>query len=127
MHKHHGPPDTSKGYEQSDLSISDILKGVIGFFAFTGVMGVAGVGIVWALGGLGWKDEAPRPMPPAPNPLLQSDASAKVDIWNLRYKEEIELGTYGPSTAKAGAQRIPIDKAMDLVAEQGLKSGGRTK
>ena len=39
---------------------------------------------------------------------------------NLLTKEDQTLGTYGWTNKGAGLVRIPIDKAMDLVAQRGL-------
>ena len=59
---------------------------------------------------------AARVEPPAPrlqeNPALDLDA--------LRAREERELSTYGWVDRPRGTVRIPIERAMKLVAERGL-------
>jgi hypothetical protein len=39
---------------------------------------------------------------------------------DIRLKEEQTLSTYGYIGEKAGSVRIPIDRAMDLIAQRGL-------
>lgn len=122
MHKQQGPPDTSKGYEQTDLSIRDITRGVIGFFVFTAIMGV----VVWVgMYPFGLtKPPAPqanRPIPKPPHPLVQNDVTSHVDMRNLRYQENRQLESGGKSEVSSG-QRMPIDEAINLMAERGLNS-----
>lgn len=123
MHKHHGPPDTSKGYEQTDLSITDITKGVIGFFVFTAICGIV-VFVGMYMAGLA-KEPPPqafRPIPKDPYPLLQNEATARVDMHNLRYRENQQLESAGASETVKGGQRIPIDSAIDILSERGVNS-----
>lgn len=123
MHKHHGPPDTSKGYEQTDLAVSDLLKGVVGFFVFTGGSAIAAFIGLYLYGGTKFVDAAVRPIPAAPNPLLQSETTAKVDIWNLRYREKQALTSFGDSKVAPGTKHIPIDSAIDILTRDGLPKG----
>ncbi len=122
-HGHHGPPDTSKGYEQSDLGIPGILKGVVAYFIFT-----AAVGAVVLIGFIAFHQNNPNPsdlaptrLPPQPYPLLQNDVTAHTDIWNLRSKEAylLENTTYVDKTK--GILRIPIEDAIDKAAALGPK------
>lgn len=63
-----------------------------------------------------------RRMPPAGYPLLQSNRTAQGDTYDLKKKDKEALHTYGPSQATPGAYKVPIDKAMKAVAEEGLPS-----
>ena len=61
----------------------------------------------------------PTPLPPRlqPNPLDQR--TAEEDIAILRTREEELLSTYGWVDREAGIVRIPIDQAIELLAEDG--------
>lgn len=63
--------------------------------------------------------EARRPHTP-PGPRLQTEFTA--DIERLRQIEEELLAGYGWVDRAAGRVRIPIERAMELVAEGGLRS-----
>ena len=58
----------------------------------------------------------PRTLPP--NPRLQEKPWE--ELQKLRAREEQILNTYGWVNKGAGTTRIPIDKAMDAVAQKGL-------
>jgi hypothetical protein len=65
--------------------------------------------------------EAPRPPAPIdlpPPPRLQADPAA--ERLSIRAAEERLLETYGWVDRRRGIVRIPIDRAMDLVAARGL-------
>ncbi len=53
-----------------------------------------------------------------PVPQLETDERNQLD--KIRLSEEQILGTYDYIDQKAGTVRIPIDRAMDLIAERGL-------
>jgi len=53
-----------------------------------------------------------------PGPRLQPDPN--LDMREMRAEEDALLSTYGWSDKSTGAVRIPIDKAMDLLAARGL-------
>jgi len=53
-----------------------------------------------------------------PNPKLEEDE--RVQLNDIRLKEEQTLSTYDYLDKNAGTVRIPIDRAMDLVAQRGL-------
>lgn len=55
-------------------------------------------------------------LPPAPNLLLNEPAN----LQQFRERELNELTTYGWLDKSAGAVRLPIDRAKDLVIERGL-------
>ncbi|MDQ4074993.1 MAG: cytochrome c [Chloroflexota bacterium] len=52
-----------------------------------------------------------------PPPRLQS--APQLDMAELRAREEALLGNYEVIDEEAGVARIPIDRAMELIAEQG--------
>ncbi len=53
-----------------------------------------------------------------PFPVLQ--VSPPADLKEFRAREEAELGAYGWINRTSGVVRIPIDRAMDLVLQEGL-------
>jgi hypothetical protein len=55
---------------------------------------------------------------PVPEPSLQVDEAA--DLARLRQQEDSILNNYGWVDQKAGIVRIPIERAMDIVAQRGL-------
>jgi hypothetical protein len=53
-----------------------------------------------------------------PSPQLEIDERTQLD--QIRLREEETLATYGWVDQKAGVVRIPIERAMDLIAQRGL-------
>jgi hypothetical protein len=53
-----------------------------------------------------------------PSPQLEIDERTELD--QIRLKEEETLATYGWVDQKGGVVRIPIERAMDLIAQRGL-------
>jgi hypothetical protein len=48
------------------------------------------------------------------------ETNERVEIKDFRLKEEQTLNSYGWVDEKAGVVRIPIDRAMQLLAQRGL-------
>jgi hypothetical protein len=123
MHNsHHGPPDTSKGYEQSDLSIPGIVKGVVFYFIFTGAVAVVVLVYLLIIGFAHDKkgeELGIQRIPAAPNPLLQNNTTARTDLWMLRARENYLLTTPSYVDDKHTTARIPIDEAIDKAAAMG--------
>lgn len=59
-----------------------------------------------------------------PQPRLETDE--RTEIFPFRESEEKQLHSYGWVDEKAGVMRIPIDRAMQLVAEHGLNTTPKT-
>jgi hypothetical protein len=53
-----------------------------------------------------------------PNPQLEIDERTQLN--QIRLNEEETLASYGYIDQKAGIVRIPIERAMDLIAQRGL-------
>lgn len=74
------------------------------------------------------RDPAPSPLAEAnvrrlpPVPRLQNNPEAAMA--RLRAREEAQLTTYGWIDRAAGVGRIPIERAIDLLIEQGLPGAG---
>jgi hypothetical protein len=58
-----------------------------------------------------------------PEPSLEEDERGQMR--DFRLKEEKQLNTYGWVDEKAGVAHIPIERAMELVAERGLPVRGQ--
>lgn len=123
-HGHHGPPDTSRGFEQSDISLKGLTTGVIVYFIFTGAVGLVVLLGMWlfhvnSAPPVGTNIEVGRRLPPAPNPMLQNNITARTDIWNLRAREDFLLNNITWVDQSKGTVRIPIDQALDRAAQLG--------
>jgi hypothetical protein len=124
------------GYERSDLRARGILY-------FLGGLAASVLLVYFIVGGLysfldkrSEKEQAPvsqlvnnaptdtRHIPPNyeekafPAPRLENDERGQLN--DIRLKEEQTLSTYDYIDQKAGTVRIPIERAMDLVAQRGL-------
>jgi hypothetical protein len=58
-----------------------------------------------------------------PQPRLETDETTEIN--NFRMQEEQTLNSYGWVDQQAGVTRIPIDRAMVLVAQRGLPTRPR--
>lgn len=116
------------GYEVRDLNVKAIRNATIGFFLFAAGSFVIGWWVYNAMNPAMTLDYQRTPdhrrMPPANYPLLQNNVTAKTDIMALRQAESLQLKTTGYTDASRTAVHIPIDRAMDLIATQGLKPTG---
>lgn len=121
-------PQTSTNEDSTvdgELNIRALVWMTAGLLLIVAVALVA----MWALG-FGIKDSlvAGDPPPPAlpearmehrpPAPNLQVDP--RQQLLDLRVDEESVLTTYGWVDEIHGLTRVPIDRAMDLLVEQGL-------
>ncbi len=123
---HHLDPDedalVKMGYELEDVQFKALGKSVIWFFAFVAFCGVAGVAVfVYFIGPSNWSNppETTTPfvsrIPGYPNPLLQTNETARSDIKDLRTKEnEFLHGKPSWVDRTKGTARIPIDQAIDM-------------
>ena len=117
-------PAPDGGFDR-DLDV----KSVVSFGIGLGLTMIVVLALVWLLLAH-WKTRQnardPRPPPMAeanvkrlpPEPRLQSDPVR--DMEELRAREDSVLGSYGWVDRPAGLGRITIDRAIDLVLEQGL-------
>jgi hypothetical protein len=135
------------GFEQRDIRIAGVIYFLVG-------LAVAGVIVYFVVSGLyaylqerSEAEQTPvsplvtstvkdtRHLPPEyngnfadylkknfPSPQLEIDERTELNIDRLR--EEQTLSTYDWIDQKAGTVRIPIDRAMDLIAQRGLPARG---
>jgi hypothetical protein len=110
-------------HERSDVNVRAILVFGIGLLLIAVIIHIA---LYWLLGF--FRDTSARREPPAspmraekevpPSPRLQ--VSPRDDLTAMRAAEEKELRTYGWVDKENKVVRIPIDRAMELIAERGL-------
>jgi hypothetical protein len=119
-------PLVDLGYEQKDIDPKKIFKVSMFFFGFAFFSYVLGWAILkWGFNYFedptGVNDLMSAKIPAQPNPILQTNVTAKTDLNVMRRHEDKELTTSGPSDHVAGANRIPIEQAIKLSAERGAK------
>jgi hypothetical protein len=129
----HDPSE--EAYEHQDLSASTIYAFLISLL----VGGLIVYFIVWGM--YRYMDARIREHQPPPNPLVQQaetdtrtvppdeikkfpeprlEKNERIEITDFRLKEEQILNSYGWIDQKAGIVHIPIDHAMELLAQRGL-------
>jgi hypothetical protein len=124
------------GYERSDIGVAGVLYFLLG-------LAVAGLLAYFVVDGLysylDKRSEAQQapvnplitnaptdtrhiandyPQTAFPNPRLETDERGQLNA--IRLQEEQTLSTYDWIDKNAGTVRIPIDRAMDLIAQRGL-------
>jgi hypothetical protein len=67
-----------------------------------------------------WRPLARHPLPPPPRLQLSPPA----DLKSFRAREETELSTYGWINKTSGVVRVPIERAMALVLDEGFPVRG---
>ena len=122
----HGPVDdpnfvNDKPYETRDVVLSTVLKSIFVLFAFVGATSVLTWGIFRIM--VPVHDERTSAFPLATVPLYppspQLQANPELDISRFRKDESDALTDYGRDS-KTGELHIPVDRALDLVAQEGL-------
>ena len=146
----HGPKpeeiDTSLGYEKSDVGVTGIVVFLASLLTFVGVCGV----LTWGMGKLinAWMNREDGPtskwattvnirqlgnLPNSPDmqqkvaeltekfptPRLQTD-DGNQDVADLHLREDLLLDNYSWVDQSQGKVRIPIEEAMELIAQRGL-------
>jgi hypothetical protein len=133
---HPANPAPNGGYERSDIGT----RGILYFLAGLAVAGVLAYfvvdGLYHFLDKRSEAEQAPvnplvtnapadtrhiandYPKEAFPNPRLETDERGQLN--GIRLKEEQTLSTYDYIDKTAGTVRIPITRAMDLIAQRGL-------
>lgn len=140
--------DASHGYERSDASTAGIFVFLISLGIFVAVAGVLCYGIGKVFNAAMNKEDGPNtkwtktadvrqlgnfPSSPElqnkmatlteqfPTPRLQSDsADGGQDLADLHAREDLLLDHYTRIDGEPGKVRIPIERAMELIAQRGL-------
>ena len=146
----HGPKpeeiDTSLGYEPSDVRVTGIVVFLVSLFIFVGVCGVITIGMGHLINAWMNKQDGPTskwatavdvrqlgnlPNSPDmqkkvaeltqtfPTPRLQTD-DGNQDVAELHQREDLLLDHYTWVDQSQGKVRIPIERAMELIAQHGL-------
>jgi hypothetical protein len=144
----HGPKDVdaSAGYEQTDVKVTGILVFLTSLFIFVGVCGVVTYGMGKLINAHMNKEDGPNskwtktaeirelgnlPSNPEmqnkvaeitrsfPTPRVQTD-DGNQDVVDLHQREDLLLDNYTWVDQSQGKVRIPIERAMQIIAQQGL-------
>ncbi|MGN6554178.1 MAG: hypothetical protein ACTHLW_10700 [Verrucomicrobiota bacterium] len=119
-------------YEKRDASAKWIF-GIIGFLFLVGMIMhfvLAGMVERWKKNPTsidpwtGLRRQARASSAPTPFPRLQ--ISPPTDLAEFRAREDAELHTYGWINRTSGVVRIPIERAIDLLAQSGLPTRAET-
>jgi hypothetical protein len=116
---------TGGGHEERDVSFRPIIIGLIGLLALL-VLGAILMRLLMGYLAVQQARTSPRANPLAqrfarqlpPEPRLQTDPLQ--DLLNLHKDEDALLNNYAWVDRKVGTVRIPIERAMELLAERGL-------
>jgi hypothetical protein len=115
------------GYEQPAVNLGRIIVWAIGLIVGIGVVLVIAtimllifasptISISVPPPGVAINQAVPTPLPPPPN--LETTPGQSSEF--VRSREESQLTTYGYLDRSKGIVRIPIDQAINLVAQRGL-------
>ncbi len=122
--RHGAPPESAgRGWELHDADPRVILKFGVGLAVSTILIVLF---LAWLFGVLARRDvtrtqpisAVSEPVREPPAPRLQVNPYG--DVETMRRHEQEVLSTYGWVDKNAGVVRIPIERAMDLVAQRGL-------
>jgi len=144
----HGPKevDASSGYEQTDIRVTGIIVFLTSLAIFVAVSGVLTYGIGKLINARMNREDGPNskwtktanvrelgnlPSSPElqnkiaeitktfPTPRVQTD-DGNQDVADLHAREELLLDHYTWVDQPGGKVRIPIERAMELIAQRGL-------
>ncbi len=144
----HGPKDidASAGYEQTDVRVTGILVFLTSLAIFVGVCGIVTYGMGKLINAHMNKEDGPNskwtktaeirelgnlPSNPEmqnkvaeitrnfPTPRVQTD-DGNQDVADLHQREDLLLDHYTWIDQSQGKVRIPIERAMQLIAQKGL-------
>ena len=123
MAEHHKGPVRSYDTELD-------MRSIVGFSVGVLVVTLVAAAVMWWMSSLfkrqeEAKDRAPSPLPEArldsipPGPRLQPSPPRDMD--ELRARDRNVLKTYGWIDQAHGVARIPVDRAIEILAEKGAK------
>ena len=110
------------GYEKRDINVRRVFLFGLLLIVLVGAVGIGTTVLVF-------KGTADRKADPSLSPLLESQqlppaprlqAYPQQDLKQLRAEEEKTLASYGWVDRANGVVRIPLDRAIDLIVENGL-------
>jgi hypothetical protein len=128
--KESAPQKTSPRHEITDAHAPSIIKFAIGL-ALVILLSLYAMARLADYFGEHQAQLGPQPSPLVRTrqvpPLPQLQVNPGTDLNEFRAAEEARLDGYGWVDRQNGIIRIPIDRAMDLVAQRGLPVRGETK
>lgn len=124
-------PHDSRGYESSDANVGSVAKFGLGLAI---ICGIALILMVVMLNRFRAEKKAAEPalsplaaqreaLPPEPRLQIKPEA----DMDKYRAVEDSLLQSYGWVSREAGVVRLPIDRALELVAQRGLPVRGEKR
>jgi hypothetical protein len=117
---HHSP--NGAGHEQSEVSVRLIVVSLAFLAVATLIVLVLVVGIFRYFYDSNGTAEATRLSQPVVPPEPRIEVAPYEQLQQLRVKEDHVLNTYALLDKSSGTVRVPIDKAIDLLAAKGLPS-----
>jgi len=117
---HHSP--NGAGHEQSEVSVRLIVVSLAFLAVATLIILVLVVGIFRYFYDSNGTAEATRLSQPVVPPEPRIEVAPYEQLQQLRAKEDHVLSTYALLDKSNGTVRVPIDKAIDLLANKGLAS-----
>ncbi len=117
---HHSP--NGAGHEQSEVSVRLIVVSLAFLAVATAIVFVLVVGIFRYFYATYSTEEATRLSQPVVPPEPRIEVAPYEQLQQLRVKEDHILSTYAWVDKDSGTVRVPIGKAIDLLAAKGLPS-----
>lgn len=115
-----------RGHEQQDLGIRMLFLSLLGLMLFTAIFAVL---MIWMWSGLDARQEPRREVS---SPLVETDVtppeprletrSGEV-LENMNAMRAMQSTTYAWLDRDNGIARIPVSRAMEIIAARGLDSG----
>lgn len=122
----HNVSSNGHAHEKSDASTQPIFRFITGLAIFVAVSMVA-MAMLYSyfteretVMDTSLSPVAKETPMPEPEPALQSNP--RIGLERMRTEEEVALTSYGWVDQPAGLVRIPIERAIELMAERGMPS-----
>lgn len=112
-------------YEKTDVQSAKVVRAGVGLLALVAVF----FALMWMLQGVLLRSEQSAQVPPHPMastlartepPLPRLQPNPRADLLAFRAEEDAVLKTYGWVDKGRGIVRVPIDRAMEILAQRGL-------
>jgi len=129
MHSHEDNRDLNlleeMGYEPTDVQTNSIPRISFIFFTAMTVMFIVAWAVMTVIDRTATQPTKPetferRRTPEGDAPLIQTNATAKQDMINLRREELQKTETYGWIDESKGIVRVPVEVGMKMLVEKGV-------
>ncbi|GMV93165.1 MAG: hypothetical protein AMXMBFR82_29430 [Candidatus Hydrogenedentota bacterium] len=126
MHDEHKHTDGDPGYETRDV------PGSLVFWSLTGLAIVTVISAIFVFGFFVYLRALPDKVTPTPSPFASDrmlpptprlQANPPLDLKEYNEKMDTARNTYGWVDKSKGVAHIPVDTALEIVAERGLPHG----